>query len=187
MKKEGKLWRSGASSYRRFLDGDESGLEDIVKMYGDGLMFFINGFVNNLSLSEEIMEDVFMELVVKKHNFKGESSFKTYLFKIGRNKALNVLKRNKKITFIEDEVIEDTVRFEENIIKDEEHKNIRKVMKTLPKDYETVLYLIYFEDMSYDEICKIMHKTNKQIKNLAYRARLALKENLRKEGFSYEE
>ena len=64
---------NGASSYRRFLNGDESGLEDIVKMYGDSLMFFINGFVNNLSLAEELMEDVFMELVVKKHNFKEES------------------------------------------------------------------------------------------------------------------
>ena len=32
---------NGASSYRRFLNGDESGLEDIVKMYGDSLMFFI--------------------------------------------------------------------------------------------------------------------------------------------------
>ena len=50
-----------------------------------------------------------------------------------------------------------------------------------------MLFLIYFEDMSYDEISKVMHKNNKQVKNLAYRARLALKENLRKEGFSYEE
>ena len=56
---------NGASSYRRFLDGDESGLTDIVNMYGDKLMLFINSFVNNLSLAEEIMEDVFMELVVK--------------------------------------------------------------------------------------------------------------------------
>ena len=73
---------NGASSYRRFRDGDESGLENIVNMYGDSLMLFINSFVNNLSLAEELMEDVFMELVVKKHKFKEESSFKTYLFKI---------------------------------------------------------------------------------------------------------
>ncbi len=178
---------NGASSYRRFLNGDESGLEDIVKMYGDSLMFFINGFVNNLSLAEEIMEDVFMELIVKKHNFKEESTFKTYLFKIGRNKAFNVLKKNKKCTYLEDEVLEDEIRFEESIIKDDEHRNIHREIKKLPKDYATVLYLIYFEDLSYDEISKIMKKNNKQIKNLAYRARLALKENLGKEGFSYEE
>ena len=178
---------SGASSYRRFLDGDETGLADIVKIYGDNLMLFINSFVNNLSIAEDIMEDVFVELVSKKHNFKEESSFKTYLFKIGRNKAFNVLKKNKKCTYIEDKEIEDEKRFEENIIKDEEQKHIHNALKKLPKDYKTVLYLIYFEDMSYNEIEKIMKKNNKQIKNLAYRARLSLKEILGKEGFNYEE
>ena len=117
---------NGASSYRRFLNGDESGLEDIVKMYGDSLMFFINGFVNNLSLAEEIMEDVFMELIVKKHNFKEESTFKTYLFKIGRNKAFNVLKKNKKCTYLENEELEEELRFEEREIKDDEYRNIKR-------------------------------------------------------------
>ena len=97
---------NGASSYRRFLEGDESGLENIVKMYGDNLMLFINSFVNNLTLAEDIMEDVFMELIVKKHKFKEESTFKTYLFKIGRNKAFNVLKKNKRCTYIEDTEVE---------------------------------------------------------------------------------
>lgn len=178
---------NGASSYRRFLDGDESGLTDIVNMYGDSLMLFINSFVNNISLAEEIMEDVFMELVVKKHKFKEESSFKTYLFKIGKNKAFNVIKRNKKCTYIEDAEIEDEKMIEDNVIKTEEQKHIHSALKKLPKDYKTVLYLIYFEDMSYNEIEKVMKKNNKQVKNLAYRARIALKEILGKEGFSYEE
>lgn len=178
---------NGASSYRRFLEGDESGLNEIVNIYGDNLMLFINGFVNNLSIAEEIMEDVFMELVVKRHKFREESTFKTYLFKIGRNKAINVIKKNKRYTYIEDKEIEDSKRFEDNIIKNEEQKHIHEALKKLPKDYKTVLYLIYFEDMSYQEIEKVMRKNNKQIKNLAYRARIALKEILGKEGFSYEE
>ena len=101
--------------------------------------------------------------------------------------SASVLKKNKKCTYLEDEVLEDEIRFEESIIKDDEHRNIHREIKKLPKDYATVLYLIYFEDLSYDEISKIMKKNNKQIKNLAYRARLALKETLGKEGFSYEE
>ena len=178
---------SGASSYRRFLNGDEKGLAEIVNMYGDNLMLFINSFVNNLTLAEDIMEDVFMELVVKRHNFKEESTFKTYLFAMGKNKAFNVLKKNKRCTYIEDKEIEDEKRFEDNLIKNEEQKHIHEALKKLPKDYKTVLYLIYFEDMSYNEIERIMKKNNKQIKNLAYRARIALKEILGKEGFSYEE
>ena len=153
---------SGASSYRRFLNGDENGLADIVNMYGDNLMLFINSFVNNLTLAEDIMEDVFMELVVKKHNFKEEATFKTYLFTIGKNKALNVLKKNKRCTYIEDKEIEDEKRFEDNIIKNEEQKHIHNALKKLPNDYKTVLYLIYFEDMSYSEIEKI----REQVQNI---------------------
>ena len=40
---------NGASSYRRFLNGDESGLNEIVEMYGNNLMFFINSIVKNIT------------------------------------------------------------------------------------------------------------------------------------------
>ena len=176
----------GASLYRRYLSGDEMALTKLVEMYGDKLTLFVNSFTNNLSIAEEIMEDVFMELIVKKHHFKGNSSFKTYLFKIGRNKALNEIKRNKKITCIEETELEDTKKIEEEVIKTEEQKHIHQALSSIPKEYKTVLYLIYFEDMSYEEIEKVMKKSNKQIKNLAYRARQSLKEVLEREGFQYE-
>ena len=177
----------GASLYDRYLKGDESSLNDLVEMYGDKLMLFINSFVGNLSMAEEIMEDVFMELIVKKHHFKGESSFKTYLFQIGRNKALNEIKRNKRCTYIEEKEVEDEKKLEDEMIKTEEQKHIHEALLKLPKDYKTVLYLLYFEDMSYEEIEKVMRKNNKQIKNLAYRARQSLKEILEKEGWKSSE
>ncbi len=176
---------TGASLYTNYLKGDDSALEKLVALYGDNLMLFINSFVSNLSIAEEIMEDVFMELIVKKHHFKGKSTFKTYLFQIGRNKALNEMKRHKRYTYLEDKEIEDTKKIEEEIIKTEEQKHVHMALSQLPKDYKTVLYLIYFEDMSYEEIEKVMKKNNKQIKNLAYRARQSLKEVLEKEGFQY--
>ncbi len=175
----------GAILYSKFLNGEETALAKLVEMYGDKLMLFINSIVGNLSISEELMEDVFMELIVKKHHFKGNSSFKTYLFQIGRNKALNEIKRNKKIAYLVDTELEDTKRVEEEIIKTEEQKHLHEALAKLSKDYKTVLYLIYFEDMSYEEIEKVMKKNNKQVKNLAYRARLGLKEILQQEGFEY--
>ena len=177
---------NGASSYRRFLEGDENGLNEIVEMYGDRLLFFINGYVKNISLAEDIMEDTFMELIVHKHFFRGESSFKTYLFKIGRNKALNALKKNKKMVPMETE-IEDVVKLEELMIKNEKNQHVRDAMKKINETYAQVIHLLYFEDMSYEEIGKVLKKSNKQVKNLAYRARNSLKEVLEKEGFSYEE
>ena len=49
---------NGESSYRRFLDGDTSGFDELIEMYREPLMRFINGFLHNLSESEDVAEDV---------------------------------------------------------------------------------------------------------------------------------
>jgi RNA polymerase sigma-70 factor (ECF subfamily) len=58
---------------------------------------------------------------------------------------------------------------------------LRAVIDTLHTDYATFLHLSVFEGLSLEEIAKIMKKTKKQITNLAYRARQALKDILGKE------
>lgn len=148
-------------------------------------MLFINGFVKNITVSEDLMEDTFMEFMIHRHCFRGESSLKTYLFKIARNKALNYLKKNKYMLEIP-ENLEDKKQFEEQILTNEANKTLHLAIKKLSEDYAMVLYLLYFEKLSYNEIGKVMKKSEKQIKNLAYRARNSLKEILIKEEFDYE-
>ncbi len=60
-------------------------------------------------------------------------------------------------------------------------------MKKLNPDYFQVLYLVYFENFSNTETAAIMKKNKRQIENLIYRAKQALKSELEKEGFEYEE
>ena len=40
----------GASSYRRYLDGDDTGLTELIRDYKDGLTLYINGYVNNMQV-----------------------------------------------------------------------------------------------------------------------------------------
>ena len=72
-------------------------------------------------------------------------------------------------------------------IKDEQNQNLQKALKKLKKEYSDVLYLIYFEEMSYEEAGIILKKSSKQIKNSVFRAKNVLKEIMLKEGFQYEE
>jgi len=60
-------------------------------------------------------------------------------------------------------------------------------LKHLPSDYRQVLWLLYFEGFTHKETAVIMKKTSKQMKNLVYRAKTALKQALEKEGFTYED
>ena len=57
---------NGASSYRRFLNGNENGFVEIVEQYGANLIFFINGFVRNIAVAEDLMEETFCDLIFNK-------------------------------------------------------------------------------------------------------------------------
>jgi len=184
---------NGASSYHRFLEGDESGLEELVEAYSDNLIFFINSFMNNLTLSEDLMSDTFLELILKKPRFVGDSSFKTYLFKIGRNKAFDCLRKQKRTLTLTvpfhnaENEISDVISIENNILKNEQQKHVNQCLDNIKQEYREVLHLLYFEEMSNESVSIIMKKSKKQIENLAYRAKLTLKSTLEKEGFVYEE
>ena len=76
---------NGASSYRRFLDGDDSGMVELVRDYKDGLLLYLNSYINNLSIAEDCVQDTFIKLAIKKPKFRGDCSFKTWLYTIGRS------------------------------------------------------------------------------------------------------
>ena len=117
---------NGASSYRRFLNGDESAFDDIMKELFNNLVFFINGYVHDIYAAEDIAIDVFSDLIVHKHRYNFKVTLKTYLFMIGRSRALNYIKHRKVIDFVEltesDETMDEQENLEKNILEDEKNK-----------------------------------------------------------------
>ena len=71
---------------------------------------------------------------------------------------------------------------EDEFIRKERERELHEALGRLHEDYRTVLHLIYFEDMSYEQAGRIMKKNIKQIENLAYRARISLRKELEKEA-----
>ncbi len=181
----------GAECYFKYLSGDDSGMVDIIKDYKDGLTLYINGIVRNIFTAEEIMEETFFTLMTKQPKFKGKSSFKTWLYALGRNKAIDFL---RKTTRLADENLESFTALQDEesavetaYLKEENKIRLHKCMQSLNADYAQVLYLTYFEDFSNEQTAQAMNKSKRQIENLVSRARKALKSELQKEGFQYEE
>ena len=180
---------SGADNYRRFLSGDNDGLADLVRSYRDSLTLYIYSIVGDIDIAEELMEDTFVRLYVKKPKYSGKSSFKTWLYSIGKHTAADYIRHNSRIRQISSDTIldvADEANLEADTIKSEESKMLHKAIQRLKPEYEQVLYLSYFENFSNEETAKIMKKTNRQVRNLLYNAKKALKADLEKEGFVYE-
>ena len=67
---------NGASSYRRFLEGDRDAIVSIVSEYNNGLVLFLNSITSNICLAEELAEDVFCDLLLDKPRYNEKSNFK---------------------------------------------------------------------------------------------------------------
>ena len=181
---------NGASSYRRFLDGDDKGLAEIVRDYSDGLTLYLCGIVNNFTLAEELMEETLFKLITKKPKYRPTHSFKTWLYTIGRHVAIDHLRRQKRSDISLDElegVVSDRFDLERLYLAEEQKVVLHQAMGKLHAEYRQVLWLLYFEDLSHAEVAAVMGKTPRQMKNLVFRAKNALRSELEKEGFVYEE
>ena len=177
---------NGASSYRRFLDGDESAFENIMKELFHGLVFFINGFVHDTHTAEDIAIDTFSDLIVHKHRYNFKVSLKTYLYMVGRSRALDYIRHHKAIDFVELSEAhggaDDTAVLEETVLADARKRLIHAAVARLPEDMRVAVHLIYFEEMTYGEAARVMKKKTKQVDNLLYRAKKELRIILGKDG-----
>ena len=188
--------------YERFLsEKNESDLLILIERHRESLMLFLNGFVGNIGDAEELMMDTFAEVAAGPTLFSGRSSFRTWLFSIGKNLALMRLRKAKRFALLPVNSRDDdsgeaqtdtpakdrTGSPEFEILKSERNRQLYEAMGHLNEEYRRILVLMYFEGMSHDEVSHVMRKNKKQIYNLAERGKTALKAELKKMGFAYED
>ncbi len=176
----------GASSYRRYLDGNEEAFDEILKEYWAPLVSFLGRMVGVTAAAEDIAMDVFADLIAnrKKYNFK--VSLKTYLYMLGRSRALNYMKRNRIVPTVP---LEDALALpslepgpEAKLLSRERSQIVGKAISGLKPDLRDALALTYWEGLSCEEAAKVMKKSRKQVYNLLYRAKAQLRAALESEG-----
>ena len=118
------------SLYRQYLNGDDEGLNALMKKYGEPLTLYIDGYLHDVHEAEELMLDVFAYLFTKKPRV------------------------------------------------------LHFCMGEMNPDYREVLYLTYFEGMSYAQAAEVTGKTVKQITNMVYRGKKSLRRLLEREGIT---
>lgn len=176
---------NGEINYRRFLEGDEKAFDDIMREYFDSLIFFINRYVEDLYAAEDIAVDVFACIAANKRSYNFKVSLKTYIFMIGRSRALNYIKRRKRLTFTAlqdaEHLTAEQSAVENQVLADEKKRRVNSALSQLPDDMRLAVHLVYFEELSYEEAARVMKKSKKQIDNLLYRAKSFLRSELGKE------
>ena len=177
---------NGASSYRRFLAGDEEAFDAIMEELFYPLVFFIDRYVQDVHTAEDIAMDVFSELIVHKHRYNFKVSLKTYLFMLGRSRALDCLRHRKVLDLVElteaTRTQDGSATLEELVLTTQLQYRVHQALNRLPEQLRTAVHLVYFEGLTYDEAARVMKKNRKQIDNLLYRAKKELRIILGKDG-----
>ncbi len=125
--------------------------------------------------------ETFALLIAKNVHFRGNSSFKTWLYGIGRNLARNYLRKNSRVlagSDIMEEFALETETVESSFLKKDDAAQLYAALLELKEEYRMVMYLLYFEKMDAPQIAKVMRKSVKQIYNITNRAKEQLRGRL---------
>lgn len=161
----------------KILEGDSNAFAVLVDQYKDLVFSLSLKMLKNREEAEEAAQDTFVKVFKSLKNFKGDSKFSTWIYKVAYNTCLDQLKKNKRVqnTIPIDDFSENQIQNLENVLDaiDERDRNkmIQDCIHLLPSEEAFLLILFYFEEQSLEEISKIIDCTANNAKVKLYRSR----------------
>lgn len=160
--------------------------ETLVLRYRREAWHYCYSLMKNEAWAEDIVQDCFVDIYVRREDYKDTFSFRTYLYAIIRHKSADYLRKAGRACFVQEDFL-DAVALkesspEEEYLKKESRDHVMEWLRELPDHQREALYLFCVEGMSYGEIARHMGKTAAQIKIWIYRARKKLQKRRMTDG-----
>lgn len=158
-------------------NGNQNAFTVLVDRYKNLVFTLALKMLNNREEAEEVAQDTFIKVYNSLNNFKGDSKFSTWIYKITYNSCLDRLKKNKKektVSYLEDfdehqaKAIEAVL---DSIDENERNKAIQDCLEELPPEDAFLLTLYYFDGKSVDEISKVINASTDNVKVKLFRVR----------------
>nr|WKN35781.1 sigma-70 family RNA polymerase sigma factor [Tunicatimonas sp. TK19036] len=170
---------SDAEVWNAFRQGDEDALVLIYKKYTHKMYNYGCQFTLNHELVSDAIQELFTEMISKRHRLGDTSSIKFYLFKALRRKLLRRLKKEQKHVSHQELTTQEgfnisgssEMRFIHQEFSDQQKQIIAQECNQLPIRQKEALMLYFYESMSYREVAKTLGMSRtKSARALIYRA-----------------
>ena len=167
----------------RFQAGDERAYVELVNRYKDKLLNFVFQFLGDIEQAEDVVQDTMLRLYEKKHYYKEIAKFSTWIYTIARNLANTELRKKKrrKTTYLSQ--LSKERQFEIPAMQDDVDQSlqnefindrIQSAINNLTEHFKVVIILRDIQELSYEEISKILEVPLGTIKSRINRARIQL-------------
>ena len=171
------------------VDKDVDSFNIIVDRYKNRLLNFVYRFVKDFDVAEDIVQETFLRVFRKRHNYKAIANFSTWIFTIAGNLAKSELRRRKRWKFLSIDIEnDDEKKFElpDKGMKPDRaasvkilDENVQDAIDTLQSKYKEALILRDIEGISYQQIAEILGVPVGTVKSRVNRARIKLQKKLR--------
>jgi len=180
-----------AELVKRVQAGDKAAFDILVQKYQHKVVNLIGRFVSDQAECYDITQDAFIKAYRAIGNFRGDSQFYTWLYRIAANTAKNYLasRARKSPSYTVD--VDDAEHFEgesglkeyanpENLLLTEEiKKTVFAAIESLPDDLKSAISLREIEGLSYEEIAEVMDCPIGTVRSRIFRARDVIDKELR--------
>ena len=168
------------------LNGDTNAFAVLVDRYKDLVYTLCIRMMKHTEEAEEAAQDTFIKTYKSLNKFKGDSKFSTWIYRVAYNTCLDRLKKNKRQQYpVEiNEYTEHQVKTLDNALDQIEAKEkaqtIQDCLALLPSEDSFLLTLYYFEELSLEEVAKIVGLKPNNVKVKLFRSRKKLATILKK-------
>ena len=176
---------------KKFQNGDRSSYNELVFRYKDRILNFIFRFTYDRTAAEDLTQDTFLKLYLKKDSYREISKFSTWLYTIASNLAkteLRKIKRRKTYSIsdlsnsdMEDKIFTDPHCDNKKIDKNENHL-LNIAIQELEPDFRIIIILREIQELSYENISRILKLPLGTVKSRINRGKLKLREILINKG-----
>ena len=174
------------------LAGQRNNYQLLVERYQSLVFRTCLGFIHNKEDADDLTQEVFIQAYQSLKNFKGESSFSTWLYRIAVNASLNKVRRASRFNFLKrfdtifssgkeaDKTHPDIYAKdpEEILLQAEQAEWVQKALDSLPEKQRTAIILSKYDDLSQKEIAKVLKTSEGAVEALLQRARTNLGKKL---------
>ena len=176
---------------KQFQEGDRQSYNELVFRYKDKILNFLYRFVYDMDLAEDLAQETFLKVYLKKDSYREISKFSTWMYTIASNLAkteLRKIKRRKTYSISEISDGDREVNFfvqDENSddkLDDNESNILHESIFELEEDFRTIIILREIQELSYENISKILKLPLGTVKSRINRGKLKLRDILVNKG-----